>query len=315
MKLTSGFNFENYEITDYLGFCSGEYALNTKFLSDFNLLSSYSEKLEEAQKNALDILINNAKQMGADAIIGLDIDYTTDDHDIMGVIANGTAVTIQSTLKEPAVPVKINVINYNPDLEFRVSSLTILPDVKKPTVTATLFGKASENITGVLADIFLADIFDELHPVHCTGFSRFDAAPNFTTSISTSVPCNLELDILPLIKYAKVVIKKYISGNTVITASDNDGLLDIEPEDISENSNNNIFSNYKLQLDEYMDSVCHMNSATEILHYTKNLIEENHDFIQADLIQLISSCASLERMYGNCKNDCIEKIKTYFDSI
>lgn len=315
MKLTSGFNFENYEITDYLGFCSGEYALNTKFLSDFNLLSSYSEKLEEAQKNALDILINNATQMGADAIIGLDIDYTTDDHDIMGVIANGTAVTIQSTLKEPAVPVKINVINYNPDLEFRVSSLTILPDVEKPTVTATLFGKASENITGVLADIFLVDIFDELHPVHCTGFSRFDAAPNFTTSISTSVPCNLELDILPLIKYAKVVIKKYISGNTVITASDNDGLLDIEPEDISENSNNNIFSNYKLQLEEYMESVCRMNSATEILNYTKTLVEENLDFIQADLVQLISSCASLERMYGNCKNDCIEKIKTYFDSI
>ena len=53
MKLTSGFNFENYEITDYLGFCSGEYALNTKFLSDFNLLSSYSEKLEAAQKNIL----------------------------------------------------------------------------------------------------------------------------------------------------------------------------------------------------------------------------------------------------------------------
>lgn len=315
MKLTSGFNFENYEITDYLGFCSGEYALNTKFLSDFNLLSSYSEKLEEAQKNALDILINNAKQMGADAIIGLDIDYTTDDHDIMGVIANGTAVTIQSTLKEPAVPVKINVINYNPDLEFRVSSLTILPDVEKPTVTATLFEKASENITGVLADIFLVDIFDELHPVHCTGFSRFDAAPNFATSISTSVPCNLELDILPLIKYAKVVIKKYISGNTVITASDNDGLLDIEPEDISENSNNNIFSNYKLQLEEYMESVCRMNSATEILNYTKTLVEENLDFIQADLVQLISSCASLERMYGNCKNDCIEKIKTYFDSI
>lgn len=315
MKLTSGFNFENYEITDYLGFCSGEYALNTKFLSDFNLLSSYSEKLEAAQKNALDLLISNAKQMGANAIIGLDIDYTTDDHDIMGVIANGTAVIIKSTLKEPVVPVKINVINYNPDLEFRVSSLTILPDAEKPTITATLFGKSSENITGVLTDIFLVDIFNELHPVHCTGFSRFDVAQNFATSISTPVPCSLELNILPLIKCAKVVIKKYISDNTVITASDNNSLLDIEQEDILENSNDNIFSNYKLQLDEYMDSVCHMNSATEILHYTKNLIEENHDFIQADLIQLISSCASLERMYGNCKNDCIEKIKTYFDSI
>ena len=253
--------------------------------------------------------------MGANAIIGLDIDYTTDDHDIMGVIANGTAVTIKSTLKEPVVPVKINVINYNPDLEFRVSSLTILPDTEKSTITATLFGKSSENITGVLADIFLVDIFDELHPVHYTGFSRFDVAQNFATSISTPVLCSLELNILPLIKYAKVSIKKYIFGNTVITASDNDCLLDIEQETISEDNTDNIFSNYKLQLDEYMDSVCHMNSATEILHYTKNLIEENHDFIQADLIQLISSCASLERMYGNCKNDCIEKIKTYFDSI
>ena len=315
MKLTSGFNFENYKITDYLGFCSGEYALNTKFLSDFNLLSSYSEKLEAAQKNALDLLISNAKQMGANAIIGLDIDYTTDDHDIMGVIANGTAVTIKSTLKEPAVPVKINVINYNPDLEFRVSSLTILPDTEKSTITATLFGKSSENITGLLADIFLVDIFDELHPVHYTGFSRFDVAQNFATSISTPVHCSLELNILPLIKCAKVVIKKYISDNTVITASDNNSLLDIEQEDILENSNDNIFSNYKLQLEEYMESVCCMNSATEILTYIKNLFEENHDFIQADLVQLISSCASLERMYGNCKNDCIEKIKTYFDSI
>lgn len=315
MKLTSGFNFENYEITDYLGFCSGEYALNTKFLSDFNLLPSYSEKLEDARKNALDLLINNAKQMGANAIIGLDIDYTTDDHEIMGVIANGTAVTIKSTLKEATVPVKINVINYNPDLEFRVSTLTILPDAEKPTITATLFGKSSENITGVLTDIFLVDIFDELHPVHCTGFSHFDVAQNFATSISIPVPCSLELDILPLIKYAKVVIKKYISGNTVITASNNDGLLSIEQEDISENSNDNIFSNYKLRSEEYMESVCCMNSATEILNYTKTLVEENHDFIQTDLVQLISSCASLERMYGNCKNDCIEKIKNYFDSI
>ena len=253
--------------------------------------------------------------MGANAIIGLDIDYATDDHDIMGVIANGTAVTIKSTLKEPAVPVKINVINYNPDLEFRVSSLTILPDTEKSTITATLFGKSSENITGLLADIFLVDIFDELHPVHYTGFSHFDVAQNFAISISTPVPCSLELNILPLIKCAKVVIKKYISDNTVITASDNNSLLDIEQEDILENSNDNIFSNYKLQLEEYMESVCCMNSATEILTYTKNLFEENHDFIQADLVQLISSCASLERMYGNCKNDCIEKIKTYFDSI
>lgn len=55
-----------------------------------------------------------------------------------------------------------------------------------------------------------------------------------------------------------------------------------------------------------------MNSAGEILNYTKSISEENRDFITPELIQLISSCASVERMYGNCKNDCIEKIKAYF---
>ena len=66
--------------------------------------------------------------MGANAIIGLDIDYTTDDHDIMGVIANGTAVIIKSTLKEPAVSCKkINVINYNPDLNLGI----VLDDIAR----------------------------------------------------------------------------------------------------------------------------------------------------------------------------------------
>ena len=33
MLITSGYNFEGYEITDYLGLCSGEAALGTGFLS------------------------------------------------------------------------------------------------------------------------------------------------------------------------------------------------------------------------------------------------------------------------------------------
>ena len=33
MLITSGYNFEGYRITDYLGFCSGEAALGTGFLS------------------------------------------------------------------------------------------------------------------------------------------------------------------------------------------------------------------------------------------------------------------------------------------
>lgn len=36
LMLTSGFNFEGYKITQYIGFYSGECALGTGFLSSLN---------------------------------------------------------------------------------------------------------------------------------------------------------------------------------------------------------------------------------------------------------------------------------------
>ncbi len=59
IMITSGFNFEHYAITQYLGFCSGECVLGTGFLSslgasiaDFlgSTSSLYEGKLESAKK-------------------------------------------------------------------------------------------------------------------------------------------------------------------------------------------------------------------------------------------------------------------------
>lgn len=60
--LTSGYNFEGYRIKKYLGFCSGECALGTGFLSSLgagiaDILGSnstaYKEKLAKAKSMAI----------------------------------------------------------------------------------------------------------------------------------------------------------------------------------------------------------------------------------------------------------------------
>lgn len=134
IMITSGFNFENYAITKYLGFCSGECVLGTGFLSSLgasiaDFLGStstlYEGKLENAKSSALEELYSKAHSLGANAIIGVDVDYTTFSSDIMGVIANGTAVKIEPLANETSISSQISIDNYNPDLSFQASALSL----------------------------------------------------------------------------------------------------------------------------------------------------------------------------------------------
>lgn len=104
IKLTTGYSFEGYRITDYLGVLSGECVMGTGFLSEtfagfadvFGSVSvSFSEKCNEAKNYALTELKKICVVHGANAIIGIDFDYLTFNNNMIGVIANGTAVRIE----------------------------------------------------------------------------------------------------------------------------------------------------------------------------------------------------------------------------
>lgn len=56
-------------------------------------------------------ICNNARQLGANAIIGIDVDYTTFSSDIIGVIANGTAVRTERKTQISS-SVQVDVDNY-----------------------------------------------------------------------------------------------------------------------------------------------------------------------------------------------------------
>lgn len=103
MLITSGFNFEGERITKYLGFTSAEVVLGMGIFrgisSDFaNFFGAESQalgtKLAEAKAAAFQRLRRQVVDMGGNAIIGTDLDYTMFGTSLVGVIASGTAVVL-----------------------------------------------------------------------------------------------------------------------------------------------------------------------------------------------------------------------------
>lgn len=103
-KLTTGYNFEGYRITDYKGIISGEVVLGTGFISEFSASLSdsfgiqsnaFADKMTVAKNEAQNRLMKNAIFLGGNAIIGVDFDYINFSNNMIGVSANGTAVVIE----------------------------------------------------------------------------------------------------------------------------------------------------------------------------------------------------------------------------
>lgn len=133
LYITSGFNFEGYRITDYLDYCSGECALGTGFLSSLGAgfadltgqnSSLYSDKLNTARNIALKELKHQARMIGANALIGVTVDYTAFSADIIGVVSNGTAVKIEKIAEVPDTEVTLQIISYNPSVPVRPLEMT-----------------------------------------------------------------------------------------------------------------------------------------------------------------------------------------------
>lgn len=102
--MTSGYNFEGYRIVRYHGVICGESVLGTGFLSSWNASwsdtfgvesESFMNKLKEARLAARKRAVKSMLESGGNAIIGVDIDYTMFSSNLIGVIFNGTSVTIE----------------------------------------------------------------------------------------------------------------------------------------------------------------------------------------------------------------------------
>lgn len=105
MIITTTPSVEGRQIMEYRGIVFGEVVSGVNFVRDIaasftNFLGgrsgSYEEELIQARQNALREMENRASQLGANAIVGVDIDYEVlgADNGMLMVTASGTAVVV-----------------------------------------------------------------------------------------------------------------------------------------------------------------------------------------------------------------------------
>lgn len=109
MIVTSGFNFEGYRIIEYVGFISSEIVVGMGAVRGLaatisNVVGADSEMIRENFTHAKIMtnkdLKSQAAKLGANAIIGIDIDCTMFMQELVAVIMSGTAVVIEKSLRE-----------------------------------------------------------------------------------------------------------------------------------------------------------------------------------------------------------------------
>ena len=106
MLITTTPTIEGREIVEYKGIVFGEIIAGVNFVKDFmagltNIFggrsSSYESEIVNARANALNEMEQRAFQMGANAIVGVKVDYETlgEGGSMLMVTATGTAVVIR----------------------------------------------------------------------------------------------------------------------------------------------------------------------------------------------------------------------------
>ena len=105
MILSTTPHIEGYSIREYKGIVTGETIIGANLLKDFmagirdivgGRSSSYEKVLRQAKDTAMNEMVQRAQAMGANAIVGIDIDYETigKENSMLMVATSGTAVVL-----------------------------------------------------------------------------------------------------------------------------------------------------------------------------------------------------------------------------
>lgn len=105
MLLTTTNNIEGRTVVEYKALVTGETIIGANIFKDFfagirdivgGRSGSYERVIREAKDIAISEMVDRARSYGADAIIGIDLDYETlgKNNGMMMVTASGTAVKL-----------------------------------------------------------------------------------------------------------------------------------------------------------------------------------------------------------------------------
>ena len=356
LMLTSGYDFEGYNIVEYLGFCSGECVLGTGFLSNLEADISdilgigstfYKEKLAKAKGFAAQNLEQQALSRGANAVIGVDLDYTMFSSNMIGVMMNGTAVKIERVEASYGGKLfQIYVDTYNQNLPFRFLKVEIRED-KKMRVFFTPFKKYK--ISALHLDISFKTIFGDIVTISNVPFIDIDTTDQIC--MTEYYKANFPDEVFGQFRSASIHVRRYVMSEKVYSSNVPDqiiamseshlqGLRALYGQDVVGvfSSNDHVWTclcgkennlavskctmcgrendSQKMQekgntYEFLMNVFMQKNSAREIYEYLTVYNEEHDHIFPEAILNLVKESVSLERLYGNQKESCIKKIKEY----
>lgn len=105
MLITTTNNVEGHTVREYKGMVNGEAILGANVFKDFfagirdivgGRSGAYESELQKARDIAVEEMVEQARRMGANAVIGVDVDYETvgQNGSMLMVAASGTAVIL-----------------------------------------------------------------------------------------------------------------------------------------------------------------------------------------------------------------------------
>ncbi|MFS0553030.1 YbjQ family protein [Brevibacillus sp. 179-C9.3 HS] len=104
MIVTTTSMIQGKEVEEYLDIVSGEVIMGANVVRDFlagitdiigGRSGSYESKLSEGREMAMREMKEKARALGANAVVGVDLDFETLREGMMMVIATGTAVRVK----------------------------------------------------------------------------------------------------------------------------------------------------------------------------------------------------------------------------
>ena len=104
--MTTAFDFPGWEVQRTLGTCFGlivrSMGIAKGIGAGFKALAGgevgqYTELLEDSRRHAMDRMIENARLLGANAVIGMRFDSSEIGESLTEIVAYGTAVVVAST--------------------------------------------------------------------------------------------------------------------------------------------------------------------------------------------------------------------------
>lgn len=355
VKLTTGSSFEGYEIVEYLGFVSGQIALGTSFLSNITEMSAqesttFTNKLQHASDTALEKLCKVASKMGADAIVGVALNYTEFASSSIGTVASGTAVKLRKIEKKEAITNTLYVSNYYTRLVPRAVQVRFESNDGDVKIATDFYNYNLDEVKAIRADITLTNFYDE--KVVLQGLDFVFEKNNITFLEADFVDCKLEEKYIKMLKDAKVTIQKYVTAKGVFACTDTPVDVNLSPQSfaalkrkrgidafekfksdgstwtcncghingagaeecsVCQRKEANLKSNMTFDYEAMIEKMKTKSNVTEI----KDVFMENRQHIDSsirmELLEIMESGLQYEKTRGDMTATVIEKIEQVFD--